>query len=90
MNERGIQIPRWFYWGQTGNNLGQLLNQYNARLTRLRVQDSNTPTFAVTKVRNTNDFGSAWWWYYDIDAQTLGWLLEDGKRLISIDPYPTS
>jgi len=89
-NERGIQIPRWFYWGQTGDNLGQLLNENDARLTRLRVQDPNVPTFAATMVQNTDDFSSAWWWYYGIDAQTLGWLLEDGKRLISIDPYLTS
>ena len=88
-NERGIQQGRAFYWGQTADDLSRLVTENNARLTRLRVQDPNIPTFSATMVQNSGSFGSAWWWYYGIDAQTLSGLL-DGKRLISIDPYFTN
>jgi hypothetical protein len=85
-----VDIPRWFYYGQTANQVGQLTSQYNARLTEVRVEDPSVPTFAVTMVENTGDFSSGWWWYYGVDAETVGQLLGNDKRLISIDPYWTS
>jgi hypothetical protein len=40
----------------------------------------------VLKAKNMGVYDSAWWWYYSVDGETLGWLL-DGKRLVSLDPY---
>lgn len=91
VNDEGVtaEVPRWFYWGQTASQLSALINQNNARFNKLRVEDPNVPTFSVSMVENTGVYDSAWWWYYGVDAQTLGQLL-DGHRLISIDPYFTS
>jgi hypothetical protein len=85
---QAVDIPRWFYYGQTADQVGHLTSQYNARLTVVRVQDPSVPTFDITMVENTGDFSSAWWWYYGVDAETVGQLLSN-KRLISIDPYWT-
>lgn len=87
-----ISTARWFYWGQTADNISLLINQNNARLTKLRVLDPSVLTFAVSIVQNTGYYGSAWWWFYSIDSNELGSLLGDGGgwRLISLDPYWTN
>jgi hypothetical protein len=86
-----LGVARWFYWGQTADQVGALANQNNARLTDVRVEDPSVPTFAVTMVGNTGPYGSAWWWYFGVDANTVGNLLtQNNARLTSIDPYWTS
>lgn len=82
-----ISVPTWFYWGQTAEQVGALCQQNNARLTQVRVDDPSVPTFTVTMVQNTGAYNSGWWWYYGYDATTIGQLLGNDKRLISIDPY---
>lgn len=91
VNDEGVtaNVARWFYWGQNADQLTTLLNQNNARFNKLRVEDPNIPTFSASMVENTGVYGSAWWWYYGVEPQNLGQLL-NGKRLISIDPYFTS
>jgi hypothetical protein len=91
VNDEGVtvDVARWFYWGQSAGQLTSLTSQYNARFNKLRVEDPNVPTFSVSMVENTGVYSSVWWWYYGVDAQTLGQLL-NGRRLISIDPYFTS
>lgn len=84
-----IAVARWWYIGQTADQITTLLNTNNARITHLRVEDPTVPTFAVTMVQNTGDYSSAWWWYFGLDAAGVGTNL-DGRRLISIDPYMTS
>ena len=87
-NEREAQIGRWFYWGQTAGDLGRLVNENNARLTRIRVQDPNVPTFSATMVQNTGEFGSAWWWYFGVDAAQVGQLLQQNNaRPVDLRPY---
>jgi hypothetical protein len=85
---QAVDIPRWAYVGQTASQVTQLINDKNARLTEIRVQDPSVPTFAITMVQNTDDFASGWWWYYGVDAGTISSLLSN-RRLISIDPYWT-
>ena len=82
-----ISVARWFYWGQTADQVNALCNQNNARLTQIRVDDPNVPTFTVTMVQNTGAYNSGWWWYYGYDAAKIGQLVGSDKRLISIDPY---
>lgn len=84
-----IALPRWWYIGQTADQITTLLNTNDARITHLRVEDPTVPTFTVTMVQNTGDYSSAWWWYFGLDAAGVGTNL-DGRRLISIDPYMTS
>ena len=81
---------RWWYYGQTARQVGDLASQHDARLTQIRVEDPSVPTFAVTMVANTGDYASAWWWYYGQTAQQVGDLTsQHDARLISIDPYWT-
>jgi hypothetical protein len=84
-----IGVARWWYYGQTAEQVTILINSNEARLTQIRVDNPSVPTFTVTMVRNTGAYGSAWWWYFGVDGPTLGGLLA-GKRLISLDPYQTS
>jgi len=93
VNDEGVtvDVARWFYWGQTANDLSGILNKDNARFNKLRVEDPNVPTFAASLVENTGDYGTAWWWYYGQTAQQVGQLLsQHNARLISVDPYFTS
>lgn len=83
-----ISTGRWWFFGQTADQVTALINKFNARLTNIRIENPSIPTFAVSMVSNTGAYGSAWWWYFGVDATTLSGLL-DGKRLISIDPYQT-
>jgi hypothetical protein len=56
-------------------------------LLQLRVEDPTVPTFAGFMVANTGPYYvSGWWWYYGVDADALGTLL-DQRTPISIDPY---
>jgi hypothetical protein len=82
-----ISVPRWFYWGQTEAQVNALCKQHNARLTQVRIDDPNVPTFTVTMVENTGAYASGWWWYYGYDGNKIRQLIGNDKRLISIDPY---
>lgn len=84
-----IAVSRWWFFGQTGDQITALVNQFNARLTQIRVENPAIPTFTVTMVANTGAYSSSWWWYYGVNPSTLNTLLE-GRRLISLDPYQTS
>src|SRR5271170_4394911 len=42
-----IAVPRWWYYGQTTDQITKSLNDNNARITHLRVEDPTVPTFAV-------------------------------------------
>jgi hypothetical protein len=83
-----IAVARWWYTGVTSAQVSSLLTQNQARLTQIRVEDPNVPTFTVSMVQNTGAYSSAWWWYFGVDASTVGTLVQ-GRRLISIDPYFT-
>ena len=49
-NENSVTIStgRWFYWGQTADQIGAVLQEKNARVTQLRIEDPSVPTFAVS------------------------------------------
>ena len=82
---------RWFYYGVTAAKLSSVINQNNARITKLRVVDPKVPTFAASLVQNTGSFATSWWWYYGVEGSNINNLLAGTpKRLISIDPYQTS
>jgi hypothetical protein len=92
VNDEGVtvDVARWFYWGQTADDLTRILNP-DKRFNKLRVEDPNVPTFAASMVENTGVYGTAWWWYYGQTAEQVGQLLSQHQaRLISVDPYFTS
>ena len=80
---------RWFYYGVTGDELTNVINQFNARITKLRVVDPNVPTFAAAIVENTGSFATSWWWWWGVQGSEIDQKLSGSpaKRLISLDPY---
>jgi hypothetical protein len=85
-----IAVKRWFYCGQTAEQITALLGENQARLTQIRVEDASVPTFAVAMIENIGAYASPWWWFSGADADTVSGMLEDDRRPISIDPYWTS
>ena len=84
-----IAVGRYIYHGITAEQVTDYINGNNTRLTQIRVDNPNIPTFTVIMVTNSGSYRSAWWWYFGVDATRLGNLLNE-KRLISLDPYHTS
>jgi hypothetical protein len=84
-----IAVKRWFYGGQTAEQITALLGENQARLTQIRVEDPSVPTFAVAMIENIGEYASAWWWFSGADAGTVSGMLQDDRRPISIDPYWT-
>lgn len=81
-------VARWFYYGVTASQVSNYLTTNGARLTQVRVVDPSVPTFAVSMVKNTGDYASAWYWWYGVTPSTLStYLSNTNSRLISLDPY---
>ena len=78
----------WWYYGQTAQQVGQLLQQNNARLVDICVESASGPTFSVVMVSNTGAYAKRWWWWIGQTAQQVGQLIQQNNtRLISISPY---
>jgi hypothetical protein len=78
--------PYWWYFGQTGERIGQLLTQNKAMLTSLDayVDIDDTVKFAVVMVPATKE----WWWYYGVTAAQVGQFLTQNKaQLTDISAY---
>jgi len=80
----------WWYWGQTGAQVGTLLSQNNARLISLRpYMDGNNRLFAVIMVSNTGTDKKNWeWWYGESTAFISGRITSDNMRVTTLVPDP--
>jgi hypothetical protein len=86
-----INTAWWAYGGVTASQVGSLLTTNQARLTQIRVENPNTPTFDVTMVANSGPYASGWWWYYGQTATDLSnFLNTHNARFISLEPYVPS
>jgi hypothetical protein len=86
-----INTAWWSYAGVTASQVGTLLTTNQARLTQIRVENPNTPTFDVTMVANSGPYASGWWWYYGQTAAQLSTFLStNNARFISLEPYVPS
>ena len=83
-----INTAWWTYAGVTASQVGSLLTTNQARLTQVRVEDPNTPTFDVTMVANSGPYASGWWWFYGQTATDLSnFLSTHNARFVSLEPY---
>ena len=83
-----INTAWWAYAGVTAAQVTSLLSTNNARLTQIRVENPNVPTFDVTMVSNTGAYASGWWWFYgQTAAQVSSFISTNNARLISLEPY---
>jgi tyrosinase len=79
----------WWYWGQTGEQVGQLLNQNSAMLTDISayIDTDNTVKFAVIMVPANQQ----WWWYWGQTGEQVGQLLnQNSARLTALSALTTS
>ncbi len=77
----------WWYWGQTGAQVGQLLSENKAQLTDISpyIDVDGTLKFAVIMEPAGTQ---GWWWYWGQTGAQVGQLLSENKaRLIALSPY---
>ncbi|MBV9144171.1 MAG: hypothetical protein JO115_25165 [Pseudonocardiales bacterium] len=78
----------WWYWGQTAEQVGQLLTQNKAMLTDISpyIDVNNTLKFAVIMAPANHE----WWWYWGQTAEQVGQRLQaNHARLTTLTPLPT-
>ena len=76
----------WWYWGRTGEQVGQLLAQNRAMLTDISpyIDVDNTLKFAVIMAPANQE----WWWYWGQTGEQVGQLLAQNRAMLTdISPY---
>ena len=84
------QGPAPFAWDNlTVDDLPGVYSYHNWRITQLRVEDPNIPTYSVTAVANAGDWAvDGWWWFAGYEGNDLDSLTStNAARLISIEPH---
>jgi hypothetical protein len=87
--ENATPTAWWVYSGQTVSDIANTLSTNNARIVDIYLESLATPrSFTVTYVSNTGAYAKGWWWYYDVDENTLNTALStNNARLISLKAY---
>lgn len=77
----------WWYYGQSANDISNLVNANNARLTRIdQYTDNGQTVYAVVMISNTGTDARAWWWYVDVTpAQISGLVTANNARLLDLN-----
>jgi hypothetical protein len=79
----------WIYTGQTVSDVLNFVTTNNARIVDLEADTSVSPIrYTVTYVENAGVYGSAWWFYVDVDQATLSsHLTANNARLTVLKAY---
>lgn len=73
----------WWYFDQSAEALGKLLDQNKARLVDLDAYTSGNQTlYAAVMVSNQGPKGTGWWWYLGQTPDQIGKLLDANKARI--------
>jgi hypothetical protein len=79
----------WWYYGQTGAQVSQLLTQNHGRIISISPYQSGSQLlFAVVMVPNTGADAKGWWWYYGSFAyvtHAIGSL--PSARVVELENY---
>jgi hypothetical protein len=80
----------WWYYGQTGSQVGALLTLNHARLVALRpYMDGGRRVFATIMVSNTGaDYKSSQWWIGSSISDIASHLTRDNMRVTALAPDP--
>lgn len=85
-NSGSHQKAWWYYFGRTPGQIGDLLEDNEARL--VDIERDGSGRFTVVMVRGS---GEHWWWYHGVKASSVGELAsQNGARIIDIERYSTS
>ena len=87
--ENANPVDWYVYSGQSAADIMNMANSRNLRPVDISVDAvTPTPTFTVTYVSNTGSHQKSWWYFVDIDADTLGAQMVDrNARPISLKAY---
>lgn len=79
----------WWYYGMTPAQVTQLINDNEARIVDIEVEQSSPSyRFSVAMVKNEGAYAKAWWWYYGVTGEQLSANLSaNSARLIDLEPY---
>jgi hypothetical protein len=92
-DDHSISVPTawWWYTGVTTDQVTNVINANNARVTQVRV-DGVTGRVTVRLVRNEGRYAvTAWWWYVGQTARSLSaHLTENNARLVDLSAYSTA
>jgi hypothetical protein len=80
----------WWYYGQTADQVGALLDRNDARLVALRpYMDGGQRVFAVIMVSNTGaDYKQSQWWVGSSIDSIASHLTSDNMRVTALAPDP--
>jgi hypothetical protein len=89
VSNTGAYAKTWWWWyGQTAQQVGQLLSALNARLISISpYQIGNELLFAVAMVSNSGTDAKPWWWFFGTAAQVGGALQGINARVVDLEPY---
>ena len=80
----------WWYYNQTGANVGEVADQYQARVIDIEIVDTDPLRFAAAYVHNSGVYATGWWWYYNMTPEDIEvQLVRNEARLIDIERYDT-
>lgn len=81
----------WYYYGLTAEQVGDYLEDNNARLVDIEPYYSgNNLRFAVIMIPNTGQNASGWWWLYGQTFQQLSdFINSNNARVIDVETYVT-
>src|SRR5579883_2100563 len=86
--ENGAPAQWWMYTAQTVNEVAATCAQKHARIVDIKVDPLSPYPFTATYVENSGAYAKSWWWYYDIDGETLATNLRtNNARLTSFQAY---
>ncbi len=75
----------WWYYGQTPQQISDLLSTNNARLIDIDQQDPSAGTFNVIMEACPCPL---WWWYYGVtEAQVNQLAAQNGARIVDVETY---
>lgn len=78
----------WWYYGQTPDQVTNLLNTNKARLIDIQVEKTSPLLFTVAMVQNSGAYAKEWWWYYGQTEAELNNLTKTlNARIINLDAY---
>lgn len=79
-----------WYHGQSVASLSSVVAS-GYRIVDLEVEQTAPLRFTAALVHNSASYAKTWWWYVDVDLNTVGNLLtQNTARLIDIEPYESS
>jgi hypothetical protein len=78
----------WWYYGQTPEQVADLLSANGARLVSLQVEQTSPLRLTVSMVKNSGTYAKGWWWYHGVTGSQLSsYLSTNNARLVSLSPY---